>query len=231
MAPWGLAMRPPSRLAHRDSDAQATMPLTTTRRLLSVSLLALGALASCATNASTNASLSNSEWLEASSELQRKIDQKGAEVTICPDQFTWIGLSDWFQSVGEPTYSKLLEMVEYGNTRQRSFALCVSAAMQDRRLLEPMREAIPTEALGSEGIRREYARALAKMGDFSELPVLIEALRDSSPEQFGRAARALETVTNSDIPVSASTSYEDREKIVEDWLGWWEDQQRDALLR
>ena len=118
-----------------------------------------------------------------------------------------------------------------GNTRQRSFSLCVIAAMQDRRLLEPVREVMPAEALASEGIRREYARALAKMGDFSELPVLIEALRDSSPEQFGRAARALETVTNSDIPVSASTSPEKREEIVEAWLEWWNNQQRDALLR
>ncbi len=210
------------------------MPLTTTRRLLSASLLALGALgalASCASNASTSASLASDGWIEASPELQRKIVQKEAEVTICPDQFTWIGLSDWYQSVGEPTYPSLLEMIQFGNNRQRSFSLCVLAAMQDRRLLEPMREAMPTEALGSEGIRREYARALAKMGDFSELPILIEALRDSSPEQFGRAARALETVTNSDIPVSASTSYEDREKIVEDWLQWWSAQQGDALLR
>jgi len=231
MAPWCPAMGRPSRLASRDPDAQPNMPLTTTRRLLSVSLLTLGALASCATNASTSASLSDSQWLEASPELQRKIDQKEAEVLVCPDQFTWIGLSDWFQSVGEPTYPNLLEMVQYGNTRQRSFSLCVIAAMQDRRLLEPVREVMPAEALASEGIRREYARALAKMGDFSELPVLIEALRDSSPEQFGRAARALETVTNSDIPVSASTSPEKREEIVEAWLEWWNNQQRDALLR
>lgn len=207
------------------------MPLPITRRLFYASFLAAAALASCASNGQTSASLSDSEWLEPSAELQRKISQKEIEVSICPDQFTWIGLSDWFQSVGEPAYPKLLEMISYGNPRQRSFSLCVIAAMQDRRLLEPMREAMPTSALESEGIHREYARALAKMGDFSELPVLIEALRDSSPEQFGRAARALETVTNSNIPVSASSTLEEREKIVEAWLGWWEKQQQDALLR
>ncbi len=207
------------------------MPLNTTRRLLSASLLVLASLASCATNATTSASFSASEWLEPSPELQRKIDQKEAEVSLCPDQFTWIGLSDWYQSVGEPAYPSLLQMVQYGDMRQRSFSLCVIAAMQDRRLLEPMREALPPASLEAEGTRRESARALAKMGDFSELPVLIEALRDSSPEQFGRAARALETVTNSDIPVSANTTAEEREEIVEAGLQWWENQQRDELLR
>ncbi|MDG1491643.1 MAG: hypothetical protein P8M11_01215 [Planctomycetota bacterium] len=206
------------------------MPLTT-HRLLSASLLLLGALSSCASNAQTQSSVSSSEWLQPSGDLQRKINQKEIEVSLCADQVTWIGLSDWFQSVGEPAYPKLIEMVEFGNPRQRSFSLCVIAAMQDRRLLEPMREAMPAASLQAEGIHREYARALAKMGDFSELPVLIEALRDSSPEQFGRAARALETVTNSNIPVSAASTLEEREEIIEAWLLWWENQQQDALLR
>ena len=207
------------------------MPRTHARRLLSVSALVLGGLASCAAPHTTSASLSATDWLEPSADLQRQIDQKAIEVSTCQDRYTWVGLSDWFQSVGEPAYGKLLEMVEFGDPRQRSTALCVIAAMQDRRLLQPMRDAMPASALESESTRREYARALAKLGDFSELPVLIEAMRDSNPEQFGLAHRALEEVTNTDIKVSATSTPEERERIVQAWMTWWTDHQADFLLR
>lgn len=207
------------------------MPLSHAHRLLRASVLLLGALASCAGTHTTSASLPAGEWLEPSADLKRKIDQKAVEVSNCQDRYTWVGLSDWFQSVGEPAYPKLLEMVEYGDPRQRSTALCVIAAMQDRRLLQPMREAMPPAALERESTRREYARALAKLGDFSELPVLIEAMRDSDPEQFGLAHRALEEVTNTQIQVRANSTPEERERIVAAWMAWWEQHQGDLLLR
>ena len=49
--------------------------------------------------------------------------------------------------------------------------------------------------------------------------------------RVGLAHRALEEVTNTDIKVSATSTPEERERIVQAWMTWWTDHQADFLLR
>lgn len=208
-------------------------PLRTTLGLLALTppLVLATSCASTKASASGDAEVTSTEWVEAAPDLQLQIDTRAMQVAVMasPDEF--VELSDWFQGVGEPAYPALLEMIESGEKRERSFALSVVSATADRRLLEPVKEAMPVSALKDEQHSYEYARALARMGDYSELPTLIAGLQDKDRYTRALANETLKEVTNNQIGYSPDASAEERQKAVEAWLAWWEAQQQDVLLQ
>ena len=196
-------------------------------------ILALSLTSSCASTSASTGTASNddpSEWLKPTAGMQRSINIKAMEVTVINSTDEYVALSDWFQTKGEQAYPKLLEMVESGDTRQRTFSLSVISAIRDRRLAMPLRNAMPEAALENKGHRYEYARALAMMGDFSALPVLIEGLNDTHSVARIESMKALQKATHNPIPYSPNASPEDRQKAVDAWMIWWERQQADVLL-
>ncbi|MEM9383165.1 MAG: hypothetical protein AAGB93_24665, partial [Planctomycetota bacterium] len=150
----------------------------------SLGLLALTALLSVvapACSSTKSRSGSNGDygvWTEPTADLARQIELRAMRVSVIASPDEYVELSDWFQSVGEPAYPRLLEMIDTGDMRQRSFALSMMYGLRDRRLVEPLKAVMPAEALEVQGHRYEYARALAAMGDFEMLPELIDGLQD-----------------------------------------------------
>ena len=202
----------------------------------SLGLLALTAFLSVAAACSStkDTASSNAEygvWTEPTADLARQIEARALQVSVISSPSEYVELSDWFQTVGEPAYPRLLEMIEMGDTRQRSFALSVVSVLRDRRLIAPLKAVMPEAALEMKTHRYEYARALATMGDYEMLPSLIDGLQDE--DQFLRALanQTLSEVTNNVVPYSASAPREERQVAVEAWRSWYQTQQEDALLQ
>jgi len=203
----------------------------------SLALLALTApLALTASCSSTKGSVDtgltevSSEWVQPTETDQRLINVRAMEVSVINSEDGYVELSDWFQSRGDQVYPKLLEMVATGDTRQRSFSLSVIAALRDQRLAMPLRAAMPESALDSKGHGYEYARALASMGDFSRLPLLIDGLQDDDIYTRALANDTLQKATRNAIPFKANATAEVRQEAVDAWMLWWERQQADELL-
>ena len=170
-------------------------------------------------------------WLEPSPALARQIEIKALEVSqINSSVDDFVRLSDWFQSVGEAAYPKLLEMVTSPDNNQTSFALAVIAAQRDVRMLKPLRQAAPLESIRSESHRAAMARALLMLGDRSGVPILIDGLE--SPNIFARrkCLSALKRGTNVEIPYNANASEEERADGVKAWRKWWAEMEQDDLL-
>jgi len=193
----------------------------------------LALTASCSTTkgaTATGLTEVTSEWVQPTDSDQRKINVRAMEVSVINSTEAYVELSDWFQSKGEQVYPKLLEMVETGDTRQRSFSLSVISALRDARLAEPLHDAMPESALKSKGHGYEYARALAAMGDYSMLPVLIEGLQDDDQYTRALANDTLQKATRNAIPFNANATPDERQIAVDAWMLWWERQQTDELL-
>ncbi|MEM1449796.1 MAG: hypothetical protein AAF957_02260 [Planctomycetota bacterium] len=202
----------------------------------SLGLLALTAFLSVATACSSTkgSASSNAEygvWTEPTADLARQIEQRAMRVSVIASPSEFVELSDWFQTIGEPAYPRLLEMVEIGDMRQRSFALSVISALRDRRLVAPLKAVMPEKALEIQTHRYEYARALATMGDYEMLPALIDGLQDDDHFLRALANQTLREVTNNDVPYEATAPREERQIAVEAWKSWYQTQQEDALLQ
>ncbi len=170
-------------------------------------------------------------WLEASPSLARDIELHAMEVSQMAVQDDFIRLSDWFQSVGEPAYPKLLEMAGSSDDAQRTFALSVIAAQRDPRLLSPLRERVPMSSIAKQQHRYEMARALLMLGDNSGIPVLIDGLESPSRGARAQSITALNRGTNAGIEYNAAASEQERAASVAAWRQWWSEMDRDMLLQ
>lgn len=127
----------------------------------------------------------------------------------------------WFVTVGEPSYGILLELTSDGRPTVSSAAFAALGASGDRRLVEALHEqAFNTEAASFE-LRLERARTLVRLGDWGEMPLLIQGL--SSERLFTRAlcAEALEQATGQSQGFDPRSGDSDRELAVEAWKRWW----------
>ncbi|QDV07641.1 hypothetical protein Poly30_31690 [Planctomycetes bacterium Poly30] len=191
-------------------------------------------VAACSSTKSSTASelvgSATPQWLEPSPALARDIEIKALEVSQINNEDDFVRLSDWFQTVGETAYPKLLEMVKSSDNNQKAFALSVIAAERDVRMLEPLRQAAPLSTISHQAHRFEMARALLMLGDTEGVPILIEGLE--SPNVYARMKcyAALKRGTNVQIPYSATASDQERAEGVTAWRQWWNEMQQDDLL-
>lgn len=193
--------------------------------------LALATLAgACAsTHSSVPVGPAAGPWLRPSAALQQQIDRRAAKVpwtNLFQDQ---VELIQWFASVGEPAYPTLLDMAQDDRTLVAGTAFAALGATRDPRLVEHVR-ALPRPAADQLDLRYERARCLLLLGDWSELPVLVEGLRDERPYARALCAKALRGATHEDFAFDPKGEPEVREGAVVQWEAWWQARSADLLL-
>ncbi len=170
-------------------------------------------------------------WLPASPGLARSIEARSIEVSQMASDDDFVRLSDWFQSVGESAYPKLLDMAASPDGTQKMFALSVIAARRDARLLDPLQEQVPMSSLANQQHRYGMARALLMLGDTSGVPELINGMESPSRRDRALCFAALSAGTNAGIKFNSGASDQERAQSIAKWRQWWSEMDRDELLQ
>ena len=193
-------------------------------RSLSVFVLSTAMLGAVSCSSTKSA---KSPWLEASPQLQEKIDRRAGKLAYTPGLEARVELINWFARVGEPAYEKLLIMTEDPRPDVAGAALAALGATGDSRLVPYLQDAPEEEPAG---VRLERARALLSLGDWSGVPIMIEGLR--SDQEYVRAlcAKALESATKETFGYDPRAEVTVREASVDRWESWWATRLHDPLL-
>ena len=187
-------------------------------------LLALGACTS-----TRDSQRANERWLEPSPTLRKDIEQQVQRLPYTHGAER-VELIQWFAGVGEPAYPWLLELLEDERRPVRSAAISALGSTSDPRLVPeivaaswPSQDEDPVLAL-------ERARALLRLGDWSEIPVLIRGLE--APEVWDRALclRTLRDATNQTHGFDPNGTDAERAAAIERWRRWWRERSSDPLL-
>ena len=196
-----------------------------TGRLLAAALLSMLA-AGCSSTA--NADHEGEDWLVPTPGLAQKIDDQVARLpwTHGTDRVELIG---WFAGVGEPAYDSLLHLCLDPRADVASSALGALGATGDSRLVLPIRnldwpEDPPREVLF------ERARALMRLGDWSQVESLIHGL--SADELWARAwsIQALEEATKQNFGFDPTDEPEARAEAAARWQAWIDSRKVEGVL-
>lgn len=136
----------------------------------------------------------------------------------------------WFAAVGEPAYPLLLDLVDDPQDHVSAAALAALGATGDARLVAHI-HAIPWPASrhGTD-LHLERARTLVRLGDWSEIPTLIQGLRDERIYTRALCDQALEQTTHRDLEFDPRGAENERENAVRRWEDWWTRRQSEGLL-
>ncbi len=203
------------------------------RPLLGFALLLTGLLGSSCVTTTTGGprghSVSDSPWVQASPLLKQQIED---EIKRLPytKRLQRLEQIRWFASVGEPAYDYLLELINDENTEVAMSAMASLGATLDSRLVPYIRNA-PWEADTSHpNLALERSRTLLRLGDWSEIPVLVAGLRSDNHYTRALCIDALREVTHEDLDYDARSAIEAREKAVLRWELWWRARSDDSML-
>lgn len=127
----------------------------------------------------------------------------------------------WFAAVGEPAYETLLALSADPRDDVAAAALSALGATGDRRLVEPIRAADPGAASRGIDLRLERARTLLRLGDWNDVPVLVEGLMDERVYTRALSIQALEEATGERHGFDPRGTEDEREKSLERWKRWW----------
>lgn len=202
--------------------------LSTFTSCLALVALVTAGLGCSSTQGSASTDPEGVEFVAPSEQLGRQIDVKAVEAEFWRSLDDFVALGDWFHGVGEPAYEALIGMASGTSVKAQQVAMSVIASRADRRLLARFKSDVKRPTDPSQLM--SYARALMAMGDFTEAPVLIDALDDPVPRTRALAHQALERATNNDIPFDPNGSAEVRAQTVSIWRRWFSAQTGDPLL-
>jgi HEAT repeat protein len=191
--------------------------------LVPAALLGLG----CVTDGSKDKD--RHAFTESSVQLQREIESHALAVRAGRNLEAFAREAEWFRTVGEPAYPTLLELAGDADVRVASFGLATISAQRDPRLLEPLKEAVPPPTAGP--LRLEYARALALLGDWSQVDVLIDALTSEDVQVRGSALKVLRDTTGESFGFHPQGAPADRAAAVGRWRAWSLERAADPALR
>jgi hypothetical protein len=192
----------------------------------------LGALlaAGCvSTSSSTTAGGYTGPWLAASPTLQSQIDDNAKRLPWTHG-VERVQMIQWFASIGEPAYPKLLELVKDPRTDVAGAAYASLGATRDSRLVEHIHAIPASVAETSPDLRYERARALLRLGDFQAVPTLIEGLRDERPLARALCSQSLIEATHENFGFDPRGEDTVREEAVKKWEAWWSSRQGDPLI-
>jgi hypothetical protein len=191
-------------------------------------LLPLALLTSaCVTDGETRAK--EPAFTAASDQLTREIENHAQAVRAGRNLEAFAREAEWFRGVGEPAYPTLIELAGDSDVRVASFGLATISAQRDPRLLAPLKEAVPTPTDGP--LRLEYARALALLGDWSQVEILVEALVSEDMHVRGSAIKALRDATGETLGFHPQGAPSDRAAAVDRWRAWAVARAADPALR
>lgn len=192
---------------------------------------ALLSLAACTTSSvHVDDSESPEGWLLPSPLLEQQIEDEARRLPYTHG-IEHLEQIRWFASVGEPAYPMLLELAADEREKVAAAALASLGATGDRRLVDHVREIEwPNGAPAEESLQLEYSRTLVRLGDWSEIPVLIEGLLDERMHIRALCDQALFEATNLRFGYDPRGEARNRENSVRRWEEWWLARTGEGLL-
>lgn len=127
----------------------------------------------------------------------------------------------WFAGLGEPAFDTLLGLLADPRDDVAASALSALGATQDRRLVPHILAADPRAHERGRDLQLERARTLLRLGEWSEVPLLIEGLADGRLYTRALCLQALEEATGERHGFDPRGTDRDRERSVERWKQWW----------
>jgi hypothetical protein len=206
-----------------------------TQRLTALVLAALAlSTASCVTTVDgqevRETAKSDSPWLEPSPILR---DQIAEQIERLP----WTHGADrvdqvrWLASVGEAAYAMLLPVCIDPRPDVAGSALAALGATGDSRLVEPLRALDwPKDANLDRGLLLERARTFVRLGDWSQLQVLVDGLRDDDVWTRSWCSQTLFEVTRQRLGYDPHGEPEERAASAERWQQWLDSRRVEGLL-
>jgi len=193
---------------------------------LAFSLVACG---SPATKSDMPTGSTDGAWVKASPVLQQQIDDEAKRLPWTHG-FERLEQIRWFASIGEPGYDTLLELAADPRDDVAAAALAAIGATLDRRLVTYVREVAWTSQRMQGDLRLERARTLVRLGDWSEIPVLIDGLDDERIYTRTLCFEALQEATHETQGFDPRSSEEARKSAIARWEQWWFARSGDGLL-
>ena len=191
--------------------------------LLSAALLAGG----CVSTSASAKSAHTGPWLEASPTLKSHIDDNAKRLPWTHG-VERVQMIQWFASIGEPAYAKLLEMISDPRPDVAGSAYASLGATRDMRLVEHIHKVPAPE--GNVDLRYERARALLRLGDFEVIPDLIAGLRDERPLARALCSQMLVEATRENFGFDPKGEPAAREEAVLKWEAWYKTRVGDPLI-
>lgn len=170
-----------------------------------------------------------SPWIQATPLLSQQIEDEAARLPYSHG-FDRLEQIRWFASVGEPAYPFLLRLAADPRDDVAAAALASLGATLDARLV-PHIHALAwdeTRALGDLGLER--GRTLVRLGDWSQIPVLIEGLGDERLFTRSLCGDALKEATHETHGFDPRAEQSAREKAIGRWREWWLQRAGEGIL-
>lgn len=158
--------------------------------------------------------------------LKQQIDKKVADLRYTHGVELMNSL-DWLARCGELAFHALIEALDDTDTTTRSSAANILGRGRDRRVIPYLQKKVNDSDVR---MRFEVARALLRLGDWSNMPILIAGLRDSSEYVRALCNDALKTSTQVDFGFVSSATESEREPKVQKWESWWQARSKDFFF-
>lgn len=169
------------------------------------------------------------DWVQASPVLAQEI-QDEVERLPWTHGFERLEQIRWFAAVGEPAYRELLTLAEDPRPDVAAAALASLGATLDRSLVPHVRAVELAGGPGSD-LWLERARTLVRLGDWSEIPTLIQGLGDARLYTRSLCLDALKEVTHETQGYDPRADATLRAEAIQRWNLWWAAREQDWILR
>jgi len=161
-----------------------------------------------------------SDWIQPTPLLAQQIEDEATRLPFSHG-FERLEQIRWFASIGEPAYPTLLRLSADPRDDVAAAALASLGATLDSRLV-PHIQAVPwSEEREHSDLGLERARTLVRLGDWSQLPLLIQGLRDERLFTRSLCVDALREATKETQGYDPRAEVSEREKAVVRWEQWW----------
>ncbi len=171
----------------------------------------------------------DSPWIAASPLLTQQIEDEAARLPYSHG-FDRLEQIRWFAAIGEPAYPVLLRLAADPRDDVAAAALAALGATRDARLVSSICELDWSEQRGRSDLGLERARTLIRLGDWSEIPVLVAGLRDERLFTRSLCLDALKEATHETQGFDARAEQGQREKAVVRWEQWWLQRSNEGIL-
>jgi len=194
-------------------------------------ILVLAFLATACTSSSRNVRDDGpvSEWIQATPLLAQQIEDEALRLPYSHG-FDRLEQIRWFASIGEPAYPTLLRLAADPRDDVAAAALAALGATLDARLVTHI-QALPwSEERAAGDLALERARTLVRLGDWSQLSILIQGLTDERLFTRSLCLDALREATHETQAFDPRAELSEREKAVARWQAWWLQRSGEGIL-
>jgi HEAT repeat protein len=173
--------------------------------------------------------MADSPWIAASPLLSQQIEDEAARLPYSHG-FDRLEQIRWFAAIGEPAYPILLRLAADPRDDVAAAALAALGATRDSRLVSYISELDWSKERGQSDLGLERARTLARLGDWSEIPVLVVGLGDERLFTRSLCIDALKEATHETFGYDPRAEKTQREKAVAQWHQWWLQRTGEGIL-